>query len=221
MRYVLPAVLFAAFAAMVVLSPHIQPRRMRTRAALVNEQLRLRHGFSAGSKASWAEARSTGWPPFHYGKHRETDGELLGTVDGFTVRVAGYECVLAGARHRYGLACVVLPHPIEWAEVRGEPVFVAPRVPEHIPDGQQVGALADFNRAYQLYAEETDAILTVTSRATADAMLLAPERFSWRTLDGEAFLWKRDGWSSADALIATVQTVLQILDPLALAERHA
>ena len=219
MRYVLPTIVFVAFAAMVVLSPHIQPRRLRARAALVNDQLHLRHGFTAGSKASWAEIRATEWPPFHYGKHRETDGELLGTVDGYPVRVAGYECVVAGNRHRYGLACVVLPQLIGWAEVRGEPVFAAPRVPEHIPDGQQVGALADFNRAYQLYAEDTDAILTLTSRSTADAMLLAPERFNWRSLDGEALLWKRDGWSSADSLLASVRTVLQILDLTALADR--
>lgn len=179
MRYVLPAIFFAAFAVMVVISPHVQPRRLRARAAFVGDELRLRYGFSAGSKASWAEVRATGWPP--------------------------------GVRHRYGLACVMLPHPIGWGEVRGEPVFAAPRVPEHIPDGQLVGAVADFNRAYQIYAGEMDGILALTSRATADAMLLAPERFNWRSLDGEVSLWKRDGWSSADSLIGSVRIVLQIL----------
>ena len=219
MRYFLPAVLFAAFAAVIMISPQVEPRRRRVRAARVEADLRAHHGFGTGSHASWAETRASGWPPFHYGKHRSLDGELLGEIDGLPVRVAGYECVLAGSRHRYGLACVVLPHPVDWAEVRGEPVFSAARVPEHIPDGIRTGAIPEFDRAYQIYAEESDAVLTVASRATAEAMLRVPERFSWRTLNREALLWKRDGWASAESLIAAVRAVLEILDPAISADR--
>jgi hypothetical protein len=218
MRYLLPAIVFVAFAALIVLSPHIEPRRLRARALLVDGRLRAEHGFITGSKASWAETKATGWPPFHYGKHRETDGELLGTIDGYPVRVAGYECVNAGARHRYGLACVVLPNTVDWAEVRGEPVFSSARVPEHVPDGRQPAALPDFDKAYQIYAEESEPTALVRSRALASAMLQVPEQFNWRCLDSEVLLWRRDGWPSADALITAVHTVLQILDPLLLAD---
>jgi len=213
MRYVLPAVLFAVLALVVVITPHVEPRRVRARAALVDAQLRTGFGFTDGSRAAWAEARGSGWPPFHYGKHRELDSELMGTVDGVPVRAAGYECVVAGSRHRYGLACVVLPVPVAWAEVRGEPVFSAPRVPEHVPDGRRDGALPEFDQAYQLYAEESEAALLVGSVATANVMLQVPEPFSWRCLDSEVLLWKRGGWSSADALIASVRAVLEIFDP--------
>lgn len=214
MLYVFPAVLFAAFAAMVMASPHVQPLRVRSRARIVHGHLRSRHGFADGSKASWAGVRASRWPPFHYGTHQETDGELLGTVDGYPVRVAGYECVTAGARHHYGLACVVLSYPVEWAEVRGEPVHSAARVPEHVPDGHRLGAVPDFDRAYQVYAEEPEAVALVTGRTMASTMMAVPERFNWRALDSAVLLWKRDGWSSADALIASVRAVLEVLDPV-------
>lgn len=214
MRYALPAVLFAAFATVVVLSPLLEPRRRRARAAAVAADLRSRYAFSSGSHASWAGTVGTGWPPFHYGGHRQVDGELIGDVGGLTVRVAGYECVFAGTWHRYGLACVLLQAPVEWAEVRGETVFSAPRVPEHVPDGRCTGATPEFDQAYQCYTEDPEMALLVTSRVMADVMLEAPERFNWRTLDREVLLWKRDGWSSADALIGSVRAVQQILHPL-------
>lgn len=217
MRYVLPILVFAAFAAVVVISPHVQPRRLRAQAVLVNAQLHASHGFTAGSKASWAGVRATGWPPFHYGAHRETDGELVGAVGGHLVRVAGYECVIAGSRHRYGLAAVVLPNPVDWVEVRGETAHRTARVPEHIPDGRRTGAVPDFDRAYQVYAEEPDAVALVSGRAMAGAMMAVPERFNWRALDSEVLLWKRDGWSSADALLTSVRAVLVVLDPALLA----
>jgi hypothetical protein len=220
MRYILPALLFIAFAALVVISPHVHPLRMRSRAGFVHGQLRARFGFADGSKASWAGVRATGWPPFHYGTHRETDGELLGTVDGYPVRVAGYECVTVGVRHRYGLACILLPGPVEWAEVRGESVHSAARVPEHIPDGRRAGAVPDFDRAYQVYAEDSEAVALVTGRAVASAMMSVPERFGWRALDAEVLLWKRDGWSSAGMLVASVRAVLDVFDPLLLAGRR-
>jgi len=219
MRYVLPAILFAAFAAIVVISPHVQPRRLRSRAVLVNTQLHAGYGFNVGSKASWTGVRATEWPPFHYGKHQETDGELLGSVDGYPVRVAGYECVIVGARHRYGLAAVVLPNPVDWIEVRGEAVHSSARVPDHVPDGRRTGAVPDFDRAYQVYADEPDAVSLVSGRALAGVMMTVPERFNWRALDAEVLLWKRDGWSSADTLIASVRAVLEVLDPVLLAGR--
>ena len=69
MRYALPIALILCLAAVIALSPHIEPQRLRSRARLLAEQLRAQHGFRVreGSKASWAQARSTGWPPFHYG----------------------------------------------------------------------------------------------------------------------------------------------------------
>ena len=214
MRYALPAVFFALFAALVVISPHIEPRRLRARAEAVNEQLRLRHGFTSGSHASWADARSTGWPPFHYGKRQQIDGELIGEIDGLSVRTAGYECVSSGSRHRYGLVCILLPTTIEWAEVRGEPAFSAARVPDHVPDGHQKGASPEFDRVYQIYTETPELAAALATSRTADALLELPERFSWRTLNDGVLLWKRGGWSSADSLIASVRTVQQILGPV-------
>ncbi len=100
MRYSLPIALFVCLAAVIVLSPHVEPRRLRARARSVMEDLRARHGFRDGSRAAWSETRSSGWPPFHYGKHRALDGELIGTLYDLPVRVAGYEVVTNGTRHR-------------------------------------------------------------------------------------------------------------------------
>ena len=215
MRYVLPSVLFAALAAMVLLSPHVEPRRLRARAALLGERLRAERGFTPGSKAAWLTARSTGWPPFHYGSRQAVDGELVGTLDGLAVRVAGYECVYAGTRYRYGLAGFAVPRPVEWAEVRGETAFSAARVAEHVPDGPRTGPVPDFNRLYQLYAVEPQAVALVTSRETAQAMLDLPERFNWRCVDSEVLLWKRDGWRDAESLIASVRAVAGLVEAAA------
>lgn len=212
MRYALPAIFFALFAAMVVLGPHLEPRRLRARSAAVEDELRTKYGFTTGSHASWIEARSTEWPPFHYGTHRDTDGELVGLVDGLTVRVAGYECVNAGTRHRYGLACILLPATIAWAEVRGEPAFSGARVPDHVPDGHRAGASSEFDAAFQIFAEEPQAVMMVTAGTTAQAMLEAPERFSWRALNGEVLLWRRGGWASAETLLASLDAVRRIVD---------
>jgi hypothetical protein len=212
MRYLLPAILFALFATMVVVSPHLEPRRLRARAAAVREQLRRRHGFTAGSKAAWQGTVATGLPPFNYGDHRHVDGEQTGEVDGLPVRVAGYECVIDGARHRYGLACVIPPHPVAQLEVRGESVFANAAVADHVPDGARDGATPDFAGKYQLFAVESAAAALATGRVMAVTMMLAPEPFSWRTVGGEVLLWRRGGWASADSLIASVHIVLEIMD---------
>jgi hypothetical protein len=214
MRYVLPAVLFTLFAALVVISPHLEPRRLRARAEFVNGQLRGQHGFVTGSHASWSEVHSTGWPPFHYGKRQHIDGELVGEVDGLTVRTAGYECVFAGDRHRYGLVCILLPATIEWAEARGEPAFSAARVPDHVPDGHQSGATPEFDAVYQIYTEASDIAAVLARPRTAQTLLELPERFSFRTLNDSVLLWKRGGWPSAESLIESVRAVQQILSPV-------
>jgi hypothetical protein len=211
MRFVLPAILFALFAAMIVVSPHVDPRRLRARAAAVGEQLRMRHGFTTGSKAAWQRTVASGLPPFNYGARRELDGEQAGEIDGLPVRVAGYECVINGARHRYGLACVIPPHPVPELEARGEPVYSSAVVADHVPDGARAGATPDFDRAYQLFAVEPDAAALATGRVLAVAMMQAPEPFSWRAAGGEVLLWRRGGWTSADSLTASVRIVLDVL----------
>ena len=214
MRYALPIIFFGLFAALVLITPHVEPRRLRARAETVNGELRALHGFVTGSHASWSDAQATGWPPFHYGKRRRIDGELVGEVDGLTVRTVGYECVFAGGRHRYGLACILLPTTVEWAEVRGEPAFSAARVPDHVPDGHQNGATPEFDRAYQIFTETPELAMTLTAPRTAQALLEFRDRFSFRSLNGEVLLWKRGGWPSAHALITSVRTVEQILGPV-------
>ena len=79
--------------------------------------------------------------------------------------------------------------------------------------------MPEFDRAYRLYATETGAVMLVSSLATANVMLEVPEPFSRRALDSEVLLWKRGGWSSADALIASVRAVQEILDPAITAGR--
>ena len=130
MRYALPIAVFVALAALIAISPHVEPRRLRFRARQVTEDLRAKHGFRDGSKASWLAARSTDWPPFHYGTRQTLDSELSGMLHGLPVRVAGYELVTNGSRHRYGLAAVTLPRPLEWMEVRGEPTHLSWRAHE-------------------------------------------------------------------------------------------
>ena len=62
MRFALPIAVVVCLAAILVLSPHLEPRRLRARARRLTEDLRTKHGFREGSKASWSEARATGWP---------------------------------------------------------------------------------------------------------------------------------------------------------------
>ena len=212
MRYALPIILVVLLAALLTVSPHLEPRRLRGRARRLNEDLRTKHAFREGSKASWLEARATAWPPFHYGKHQQIDGELIGTLHGLPVRVAGYEVVYTGSRHRYGLAAVVLPQPMEWMEVRGERPFSAARVAEHVPDGR-IPALGvpEFDAAWAVYAEEPDAILVVGSTELARTMLAVPAPLSWRTHNRELLLWKRDGWSNATQLLTSLSVVMNFL----------
>jgi hypothetical protein len=199
-------------AALITISPHLEPQRLRARARRITESLRGEYGFRDGSKASWSEARSTGWPPFHYGRRMELDNLLLGTLYGLPVRIAGYEVVSTGSRHRYGLALIVLPRPIEWTEVRGERPFSAARVPEHVPDGQVTLGIPRFDLAWSVYAESPQARRGVAgSAALAQSMLEAPTPFSWRIRGAELLLWKRDGWSDAEKLLASIGCVANLL----------
>lgn len=212
MRYALPIALLVLLAALLLITPHIEPGRLRARARRVAEDLRAGYGFREGSKASWATARDTGWPPFQYGTKQALDGELSGTLHDLPVRVAGYEVVTNGSRHRYGLAAVVLPYPMEWVEVRGERPFSAARVPEHRPDGKLTTDVPEFDAAWSVYADTPDGVLIAGSRRTASAMLGAPTPMSWRTLDHELLLWKRNGWDSATQLIASLSIVMNLLE---------
>lgn len=212
MRFALPLVLVACLVALITISPHLEPQRLRARARGITESLRSGHGFRDGSKASWSEARSTGWPPFHYGKRAELDNLLLGTLYGLPVRAAGYEVVFNGSRHRYGLALVVLPRPVDWLEVRGERPFSAARVAEHVPDGQLTLGVPPFDAAWSVYAESPEVQRAVAgSTAFAQSMLDAPTRFSWRLRDTELLLWKRDGWSDAHEMLASIGCVANLL----------
>ena len=212
MRYALPIALLVCLAALFVISPHVEPRRLRARARRVAEQLHTGHGFREGSKASWSEARATGWPPFHYGHHQVIDEELIGELYGLPVRVAGYEVTTNGWRHHYGLAAVVLPQSMEWMEVRGEKPFSAARVAEHVPDGRlpEFG-VPEFDTAWAVYADTPDAILVIGTRETVEAMLAVPTPLSWRTHNRELLLWKRDGWSNAAELLTSVSVVMNLL----------
>lgn len=211
MRYALPIALVVALALYFVVAPHREPRLLRARARRVGEELRARHGFREGSKAAWSEVIGTGWPPFHYGRHRMLDGELIGALHGLPVRIAGYEAVTSGSRHRYGLAVVVLPRPVEWIEVRGERPFSAARIPEHVPDGRLTLGVPDFDARWTVYAEAPDAILVAGSRLLVEAMRGAPARLNWRTHDNELLLWVRDGWSSATETVNALNTVINLL----------
>ena len=212
MRFALPIAVVVCLAAILVLSPHLEPRRLRARARRLTEDLRTKHGFREGSKASWSEARATGWPPFHYGKHQVIEGELIGSMRGLPVRIADYETVHTGSRHLYGVAAVVLPRPLEWMEVRGERPFSAARVAEHVPDGRiPAFGVPEFDAAWAVYAEEPDAILAVGGAALPEAMLAVPTPLSWRTHNRELLLWKRDGWSNATQLLTSVGIVMNFL----------
>jgi hypothetical protein len=212
MRYALPIILVVLLAALFAISPHVEPRRLRARARRLSEDLRAKHAFREGSKASWSEARATNWPPFHYGRHQAVDDELIGQLHGLPVRVAGYEAVSSGWRHHYGLAAVVLPRPMEWMEVRGERPFSAARVPEHVPDGRLPAfGVPEFDAAWAVYAEEADAILAVGGAELARTMLAVPTPLSWRTHNRELLLWKRDGWSNATQLLTSVSIVMGFL----------
>ncbi len=211
MRYALPVVLVTALAAVFALSPGIEPQRLRSRARLLAEQLRSGYGFREGSKAPWAQARSTGWPPFHYGGHGELDNVLIGELYGVPVRVAGYELTFNGSRHRYGLALLVLPYPLEWMEVRGERPFSAAWVAEHVPDGRVKLRDADFDALWNVYAETVEARRPVDNGELAAAMLDAPTTFNWRTDRTEVLLWKRGGWRDAPQLLASIGCVIGLL----------
>ena len=213
MRYALPIALLICLAALLVVSPHLEPRRLRARAQRVTGDLRDKHGFRDGSKAAWTEARSTGWPPFHYGTHQTIDNELVGTLHDLPIRVAGYEVVTTGSRHRYGLAAVVLPRPLEWMEVRGERPFSAARVPDHVPDGKLADSgIREFDAAWTAYADTQLGVMTAGSRRTAETMITVPTPLSWRTHENELLLWKRGGWDTATQLITSLSIVMNLLE---------
>jgi hypothetical protein len=211
MRYALPIVLVVCLFLLFVVTPQFEPYRLRARARRVSGELRARHGFHEGSKAAWSAVRSTGWPPFHYGKRAAIDDELVGTLHGRPVRVAGYEVLSSGWRHRYGLAAVVLPEPVEWMEVRGERPFSAARVPEHLPDGLITLGDRDFDAAWSVYADSPDAVLVVGGRQFVETMRALPARLSWRTHESELLLWKRDGWAGAAELLTCLSAVMNLL----------
>ena len=212
MRYALPIALVVCLAALFTISPHVEPRRLRARARRLTDDLRAKHGFREGSKASWTAARSTEWPPFHYGRRQALDGELIGSLHGLPVRVAGYETVYNGSRHRYGLAAVVLPRPVEWIEVRGEPPFSAARVAEHVPDGRLAAfGVPEFDARWTVFGDTPDAILVAGGRRTVETMLAVPTTLSWRTHESELLLWKRDGWANATQLLTSLSVVMNLL----------
>jgi hypothetical protein len=211
MRYALPIVFVALLALFFATAPHLEPRVLRLRARRVAEDLRARHGFREGSKAAWIGVTATGWPPFHYGARKASDGELIGSLYGLPVRVAGYEVVTSGSRHRYGLAVVALPRPLDWFEVRGEPPFSAARVPEHVPDGRMLLGVADFDVHWSVYAETSDARAVAGSRRLVETMLDAPGRLNFRVHDSELLLWIRDGWSTAAELMVCLGAVIGLL----------
>lgn len=211
MRYALPIALVVLLALFFVITPQVEPRLLRLRARRVSEDLRTRHGFREGSKAAWSDVTATGWPPFHYGRRRSLQNELIGSLHGLTVRVAGYEVVTSGTRHLYGLAVVLLPRPLDWIEVRGERAFSAARVPEHIPDGRVALGVPDFDEHWTVYAETPDALLVAGSRLLVETMSGAPARLNWRAHGSGLLLWRRDGWSSALELTSALHVVLTVL----------
>lgn len=211
MRYALPIVLVALLALFFGIAPHLEPRLLRLRARQVAEDLRAHHGFREGSKAAWSGVTATGWPPFHYGRRKALDGELIGSLYGLPVRVAGYEVVTTGSRHRYGLAVVALPRPHDWFEVRGERPFSAARVPEHVPDGRVALGVADFDARWSVYADTSDALLTAGSRRLVETMAQAPARLNLRVHDSELLLWTRDGWSGAAELMLCLRSMIALL----------
>lgn len=211
MRYILPIALLICLAALIALSPHLEPQRLRARARQLAAQLRAKHGFREGSKASWAETRAGGWPPFHYGARGELDNVLVGTRDGLPMRAAGYEVRFNGSRHRYGLVLIGLPHPSEWMEVRGERPFHAARVAEHVPDGALKMGVSEFDAVWSVFADNAETRQAASSVGLAQAMLGAPTRFSWRVNGTDLLLWKRDGWSDAAQLLATIDCVTRLL----------
>lgn len=220
MRFALPIALIVCLATVFILSPRREPLRLRARSRHLAEHLRARHGFRGDSKASWAEARCTGWPPFHYGGHGDLDDVLTGELDGLPVRVAGYEVTFNSSRHRYGLVLIVPPYRIEWMEVRGERPFSAAQVAEHVPDGQVRLAVEEFDAHWSVFAEANEVQRPVGSHELVRAMLGAPTKFNWRTEGDEVLLWKRDGWRDASELLASIRCVTGLLG-LAQPDRHA
>jgi hypothetical protein len=209
MRFALPIFLSLCLAALVVFSPQVEPWRLRARARRLSEQLRAEYGFTDGSAAAWDAARATGWPPFHYGKHGALDDLQRGEVDGLPVHLSGYGVVFTGSRHRYGLALIETPGPVEWIEVRGERPFSAARVAEHLPDGQVRMGVPLFDADWAVYVEGADALLNLEFEpaALARAMLDAPTRFSWRAHEDRILLWKRGGWADAPELLGSISCV--------------
>lgn len=211
MRYALPIALLICLATLIALSPHLEPQRLAVRARQLAAQLRAKHGFREGSKASWAETRASGWPPFHYGAHGELDNVLVGAVDGLPMRAAGYGVGFNGSRHRYGLVLIGLPRPGAWMEVRGERPFHAVRVAEHVPDGAVKLGVPEFDAAWSVFADTTETQHAASSAGLAQAMLGAPTQFSWRVNGTDLLLWKRDGWSDAAQLLASISSVTRLL----------
>ncbi len=83
-------------------------------------------------------------------------------------------------------------------------------MPEHIPDGQLTLGVPEFDASWTAYADTPDALLVAGSRHLARTPCYVL-RTCWRTHESELLLWKRDGWTSATQLLASLSSVMGLL----------
>ncbi|WP_194905583.1 hypothetical protein [Catenulispora rubra] len=218
MEVVLPVIGYLSLVTLIVASPRIGPRRTRRQATAVAEALCGTYGFVAAPGVDHV-LRVTTAPPFHYGSDHRFEDVVTGEIGGLPVTSATYVCRYNGSPHLYGVAAVTMPGPgvPERIEIRSEPVFESAWAIDAPPKGRARTGRPDIDAAFELYlpdrGEKADGLLTEDS---VSALLHVSERPSLRVEGRQLLVWRRDGWSSPDALIQAVTAATGLADRMRL-----
>ena len=216
MDVVVPVVAYLCLATLIVGSPRVGPRRVRRQAAVVAAGLRERYSFITAPDPQHV-VRTANEPPFHYGTEQEFADAVTGDLGGLPVTSATYTCRYNGSTHLYGVVAVTLRTSGERIEVRHGPVFGSAWAIDTPPEGVARSGSPAFDAAFELYFPEQG---RTTERPLGPegikALLSTGEPFSLRLEDHRLLLWRRDGWSSADAVTAAVQAAEAAVDSVRL-----
>jgi hypothetical protein len=209
----IPLVLVALLAALLVAVPGLGPWRARRRCRATALALTGDYGFSPTDRTTQLSELSS-LPPLHYGTRRQVREPVAGSFSGLPAEVFGYTCRENGTRHWYGVAVVRLGRQLPPLEVRHEPVFTSARVRYSPADARRRTGAEDFDASHRASTPDDRLADTLLTPGLARTMLAAPETFDWRVEGGLLVLWRRDGWTDATTLVDCCLTTVHALAPV-------
>jgi hypothetical protein len=213
MSVLIPVLLFVCLAAGFVLVPLAAPWRARRRFREVAANLVASYGFSADPKLG-PEQVPWSAPPFHYGHRAALVDPVRGAFAGLSAEVFGYTCRENGVVHSYGVAVIHLHRRLPVLEVREEPVFTSTQV-YYVPAyPHRLTGVEEFDTRYRASGPDEQPVLELLAPGFARVMLTAPEAFDLRIEGPLMVLTRRDGWTSAAALVGCCLAAVHAIAPL-------